>query len=76
MAMTLAPAEMASLTRLTPRVTPADEFYNPNGALKVLIYGKEQLAAGLDEEPALTFTVMPDGELSVNGPAPGGETFK
>ncbi len=62
--------------RVEARVTPADEFYNPNGALKVLIYGKEQLAAGLDEEPALTFTLMPDGELSVNGPAPGGETFK
>lgn len=56
-------------------VQPGDDTYNPGGALKVRIYGKEQVEVGLLDEPALTFTVMPDGELSVNGPTPGGTTF-
>jgi hypothetical protein len=62
--------------RVTADLIQPDEFYNPDGALKVKIYGKEQLEAGLIDEPALTFTVMRDGELSVNGPTPGSETFK
>lgn len=57
-------------------VLPGDDQYNPGGVLKVRIYGKEQVAAGLIDEPALTFTVMRDGELSVNGPVPGGKTFE
>ncbi len=57
-------------------VLAGDDAYNQGGILKVKIYGKEQVAAGLTDEPALTFTVMRDGELSVNGPTPGGATFK
>jgi len=54
--------------RVTADILAPDEFYNPGGTLKIKIYGKEQIEAGLLAEPALTFTVMPDGELSVNGP--------
>lgn len=62
--------------RVTADITAPDEFYSPGGSLKVKIYGKEQIEAGLMAEPALTFTVMPDGELSVNGPTLGGPTFR
>jgi GNAT superfamily N-acetyltransferase len=57
------------------QVLEGDDAYNQGGVLKVKIYGKEQVEAGLMDEPALTFTVMRDGELSVNGPTPGGATF-
>ncbi len=60
---------------VTARITPADEFYNPGGTLKIFVYGAEQSKAGLTDEPALTFTVTADGELSVNGPIPDGPTF-
>lgn len=53
----------------------ADSF-NPDGSLQIIVYGYEQLDAGLTDEPALTITVTPDGELTINGPAPGTETFK
>jgi hypothetical protein len=55
-------------------VLPGDSF-NPDGRLEVKVYGKEQIKAGAIDEPALTFTVAPDGELSVNGPMPSGQTF-
>jgi hypothetical protein len=43
---------------------------HPDGRLEVHVYGKEQDAKGGDatSEPALTFTVSKDGELTVNGP--------
>lgn len=46
---------------------------NPEGRLEVHVFGKEQDEKGLNAEPALTFIVSKDGELSVNGPI--GETF-
>lgn len=61
--------------RTEAEVIAPDGAYNPEGALKIKVYGREQIGAGITKEPALTFTVMPDGELSVNGPTPGGETF-
>lgn len=64
-----------SAYRVTAEQVAPDGMYNPDGALKVKIYGKEQIDAGLMDEPALTFTIMRDGELSVNGPTPGGATF-
>ncbi len=46
-------------------------------ALVVEVYGKEQIAAGLDEEPALAWTVNArTGELDVNGPNPDRGTFR
>ncbi|MEZ5544251.1 MAG: hypothetical protein R3F10_03510 [Lysobacteraceae bacterium] len=49
----------------------------PQEALVVGVYGREQIAAGLDEEPALTWTVKRStGELEVNGPNPEGATFR
>lgn len=62
--------------RVEAEIIPPDEFYNPGGTLKVRIFGKEQIDAGLTAEPALIFTVTADGELSVNGPNPDGPTFK
>ncbi|MBU0593363.1 MAG: hypothetical protein KKH74_06450 [Gammaproteobacteria bacterium] len=53
---------------------PPDSF-NPEGILTVRVFGKEQVEAGLIQEPALTFAVSIDGELTVNGPTPSGETF-
>lgn len=53
---------------------PPDSFH-PEGMLAIRIFGKEQVEAGLTQEPALTFTVTKDGELTVNGPPPSGETF-
>ncbi|BCB27059.1 hypothetical protein SKTS_19450 [Sulfurimicrobium lacus] len=53
---------------------PPDSF-NPNGLLTVRVFGKEQVEAGLTQEPALTFAVSRGGELTVNGPSPSGETF-
>lgn len=61
--------------RTSAEVIEPDGAYNPEGALKIKVYGREQIEAGITKEPALTFTVMPDGELSVNGPTPGSETF-
>lgn len=55
-------------------VLPPDSFH-PNGLLVVKVTGDEQVAAGLTDQPALTFTVSADGELTVNGPTPGSETF-
>ena len=41
-----------------------------------MVYGAEQIEAGLDAEPALAWTVKAKtGELSVNGPDPTGKTF-
>lgn len=49
----------------------------PQESLVVQVYGKEQIAAGLDEEPALTWTVNTrTGELDVNGPHPERATFR
>lgn len=46
-------------------------------ALVVEVYGEEQIAAGLDEEPALAWTVNArTGELDVNGPNPERGTFR
>lgn len=55
-------------------VLPPDSF-NPKGSLAVKVFGKEQVQAGHADEPALTFTVTPGGELTVNGPSPSGATF-
>lgn len=44
--------------------------------LHVKVYGKEQIEAGLTDEPALLFTVSENGEFIVNGPSPNGETFR
>ncbi len=46
-----------------------------NRLLVVRIFGDEQLQQDLNAEPALTFTVATDGELTVNGPMPSGATF-
>lgn len=48
---------------------------NPSGSLLVRVYGKEQVAKGLTDEPALTITVRQDGELIINGPQPDSKTF-
>lgn len=49
----------------------------PQESLVVQVYGKEQVAAGLDEDPALTWTVNTrTGELDVNGPNPDRATFR
>lgn len=50
-----------------------DAEVNADGNLQVNVFGKEQIDAGLTDEPALLFVVTPEGELSVNGPT--GETF-
>lgn len=55
-------------------VLPGDSF-SPSGKLLVKVFGKEQVEKGLAEEPALTFTVSADGELSVNGPDSNSDTF-
>jgi hypothetical protein len=47
-----------------------------DGTLNIEFFGKEQIEAGLDSEPALTFNVTPEGEVIVNGPSPLGKTFK
>ncbi len=47
---------------------------HPDGRLEVHVFGKEQDQQNLSEEPALTFVVSKNGELSVNGPT--GETFQ
>jgi hypothetical protein len=57
----------------TADIIEGDSFY-PDGRLEVYVYGDEQVAAGLTDEPALTFVVTRDGELTVN--APTGPTFK
>lgn len=44
--------------------------------LHVEVYGKEQIEAGLTDEPALLFTVSENGEFIVNGPNPNSETFR
>lgn len=51
---------------------------NGHGAEYLVIdfYGDEQLRAGLDKEPALSFLVRDSGELIVQGPFPGGKTFE
>ena len=49
--------------------------FNPDGYLRISVWGKEQAAAGLTDEPALTFIVRADGELLVNGPNPFSKTF-
>lgn len=59
---------------ITADVLPPDSFH-PHGQLAVQVFGKEQVDAGLTAEPALTFTVSADGELTVNGPPPSSETF-
>lgn len=46
------------------------------GTLEIYYYGKEQMDAGLTDEPALTVTVSKDGEFGINGPSPKSETFK
>ena len=56
-------------------VLPGDSF-EPHGRLEVHVYGREQAQQGFAGEPALTFTVGPDGGLTVNGPAPSGDTFR
>lgn len=43
-------------------IIEADSFF-PEGRLEVYLYGNEQIAAGLTDEPALTFVIAPDGEL-------------
>lgn len=55
-------------------ILPPDSF-NPNGSLRIAIFGKEQTDAGLVDEPALTITVTANGELTINGPEPGTDTF-
>jgi hypothetical protein len=47
-----------------------------DGTLNIEFFGNEQIEAGLDSEPALTFNVTPEGEVIVNGPSPLGKTFK
>jgi len=61
--------------QITGSVLPPDSF-NPNGLLTIQLYGDEQLDEGITVEPALTFTVSANGELTVNGPSPSGETFQ
>ena len=49
----------------------------PQEALVVEVFGKEQMAEGIDEEPALTWTVHESsGEMDVNGPNPDRATFR
>ena len=49
----------------------------PQESLVIEVYGNEQIAARLDEEPALTWTVNNrTGELDVNGPNPERATFR
>ncbi|MCX7563688.1 hypothetical protein OS176_09080 [Xanthomonadaceae bacterium XH05] len=46
-------------------------------SLVVEVRGKEQMAAGLDEEPALTWAIhTASGELDVNGSSPDRATFR
>lgn len=44
--------------------------------LLVKVYGKEQVEQGLGDEPALTFVIQKDGEITVNGPDPWSNTFR
>lgn len=61
-----------SAYRTQADIIEPDSVY-PDGRIEVHVFGKEQDEQGLNAEPALTFTVSKDGELSVNGPT--GETF-
>lgn len=56
-------------------VLDADSL-NPTGSLRITVFGKEQVEAGLTDEPGLTITVGSDGELTLNGPAPNTKTFE
>lgn len=51
---------------------------HPDGRLEIHVYGKEQDQKGgaFSEEPALTFIVKKDGELTVDGPSQSSATFK
>ncbi len=66
------------LGQFTEYRTQADiiepDSIHPDGRLEVHVFGKEQDQQNLSEEPALTFVVSKNGELSVNGPT--GETFQ
>lgn len=68
-----------SLGQFSSYRTQADiiepDSIHPDGRIEIHVYGKEQDQKGgaFATEPALTFTVSKDGELSVNGPT--GETF-
>ena len=44
--------------------------------LHVEVYGKEQIEAGLTDEPAFVVYVSENGEFIVNGPNPNSETFR
>lgn len=57
------------------QVLESDSF-NPKGSLRVEVFGREQVEAGLTDEPALTITVTPDGELTINGPSTSTDTFR
>ena len=49
----------------------------PQESLVVEVYGKEQVEAGVNEEPALTWTIhVGTGEMDVNGPNPDRATFR
>jgi N12 class adenine-specific DNA methylase len=49
----------------------------PQEALVVEVFGKEQVEAGVNEEPALTWTIhVGTGEMDVNGPNPDRATFR
>ena len=61
-----------SAYRTQADIIEPDSLY-PDGRIEIQVFGKEQDDQGLNAEPALTFTVSKDGELSVNGPT--GETF-
>lgn len=52
------------------------DSFNPSGSLQIEVFGDEQVAAGLDSEPALTITITPDGDLTINGPSPNTDTFR
>ncbi|THF64312.1 hypothetical protein [Pseudothauera rhizosphaerae] len=60
--------------RVEADIIPPGEF-RPGG-IKVRVYGREQIDAGLTNDPALTFLVSADGELTVNGPPEDSETFR
>jgi hypothetical protein len=55
--------------RTSAEIIDGDSIH-PEGRLEVHVHGKEQDLKGGDaaREPALTFTVSKDGELTVNGP--------
>ena len=52
-----------------------DSMY-PDGHLQISVFGKEQIEAGLNDEPALLIVVAKNGELIINGPSSDGDTFK